>query len=132
MAHEMRGFSNRFDRLSRWLSGSVRYVCPGTRRYTIGRCAAGRCVHDAESCPGSRSLGICPSFWAGTADGRASLIIHEAIHALFRYRGHPTSTTRGRGRNPGCYQGFVDEIYNTGSLPGECNAIMHLSPIVIP
>jgi Domain of unknown function (DUF4157) len=132
MAHEMQVFSERFERLHRWLSGSIRYVCPGTGIYTIPGCRSQRCTADAESCPGSRTIGICPTFWTGSDGGRASLLIHEAIHALLRYGGHPTASVSGRGRNPGCYQGFVDTIYNTGSGPGQCNAIVHLPPVVIP
>lgn len=133
MAHEMRVLSRRFNRIYQWFGNQIRYVCPGTRRYRIPGCAAGRCRADAETCPGSRVFGICPGFWTGTSDGgRASLLIHEAIHALYRFRGHPTSTARGRARNPGCYQGFVDTIYNTGATPGQCNAVMHFAPFVIP
>ncbi len=134
MAHEMRGFSNRFARLARWLSGPVHYICPGNRVYRIGSCASARCTAVAQSCPGSRRIGLCPSFWTftGTNDGKANVIIHEAIHALFRYRGHSDATTRRRGRNPGCYEGFVDDIYNTGSPPTQCSSILHLPPVVIP
>jgi hypothetical protein len=125
MAHEMQGFSERFERLHGWLSGSIRYVCPGTGTYTIPGCRSGRCTDDAQSCPGSRTIGICPTFWdpGKTDGGRASLLIHEAIHALYKYGGHPTASASGRGRNPGCYQGFVDTIYNTGALPAQCSAI---------
>lgn len=120
--HEMGVLSDRFERLHRWLSRDIRYVCPGTSVYTIPGCAAGRCTNDAQSCStGARRFGICPTFWIGTTDdGRASLLIHEAIHARFGFPGHPTSTPAGRARNPGCYQGFVDTIYNTGALPTDC------------
>ena len=126
MAHEMQGFSERFERLHGWLLGSISYVCPGTGTYTIPGCASARCTDDAQSCPGSRTIGICSTFWnpGNTDEARASLLIHEAIHALYKYRGHPTASARGRGRNPACYQGFVDRIYNTGSQPDkQCTPI---------
>lgn len=113
--HEMNVLSDRFERLSQWLSGNIRYLCPGTSVYTIPGCAPSRCTHDAESCPGSRRFGICPGFWGiPNDDGKASLLIHEAVHARFRFGGHPTSSLRGRGRNPNCYQGFVNQLYQTG------------------
>jgi len=122
ITHEMQTLGDRFERVYTWFTGNIRYRCPGTSSYTIPGCATGRCRADAESCPGSRTIGICPTFWP-VNDGGASLLIHEAMHALFRFQNHPTSTTAGRARNPGCYQGFVDTIYATGSQPGECTTI---------
>ncbi len=126
IAHELQTFSERFEKIYRWMSRDIRYRCPGTNRYTIPGCGSGVCRHDAEACPGSRTIAICPTFWTGaTDDGRASLLLHESIHALFKFRSHPTADVRGRSRNPYCYQGFVDTIYNTGSLPlpGRCSVI---------
>ena len=100
MAHEMRVLSNRFERVHRWLTRPIRYICPGARTYTIPGCRPRCCTAVAESCPGRRVIALCPPFWGSSFsdDGRASVIIPEAMHALFRYRRHPTASARGRAR----------------------------------
>ncbi len=129
IAHEMRVFSNRFRRIHDWLARNIRYRCPGTRRYTIPGCAAGRCAArtSAETCgpSGSRTMGICPGFWAEANDQvRAGILVHEAIHPLFHFLRHPTRNVRGRGRNPGCYEGFLSEIYSFAYSGGDCSIVV--------
>ena len=81
----------------------------------------------AQTCAaGSTTIGICPEFWnepAPTDRSQAAVLIHEAIHPLFHFRHHGTANVRVRGRNPGCYQGFVLEVFNTGLTPGDCTPI---------
>jgi hypothetical protein len=126
MAHEMQTFSNRFERIHNWLAGNVRYRCPGASAITIPGCRASRCgTRAAFACvsSGSRTVAICPPFWTVDENAQAGLIIHEAIHPLFRFLHHSTGSVGGRGRNPGCYEGFMHAIYKTGYTPGDCSAI---------
>lgn len=125
-AHEMQALSDRFEGLHRWLAGDIRYVCPGTSPSKLPGCGLTACTTQAWSCPGARAFSICPSFWGATSDaGLASLLIHESIHTSLRLRSHPSATVRDRGINSACYQGFVDQLYNTGSspLPSQCTPL---------
>lgn len=126
--HEMQTLSDRFARIARWLSQNIHYRCPGTASYTIPGCSPGPCgTRAAQTCRlGSRTIGICPRFWLEPAPqdrAQAALLIHEAMHPLFHVHAHSTASLPGRGRNPGCYQGFVLDIYNTGLIPGDCTII---------
>jgi len=123
--HELMTLSDRFKRIHGWLAQDIRYRCPGTGSYTIPGCSAGPCGSKAaQTCPtGSRTVGICPNFWVEPAPqdrAQAALLIHEAIHPLFHFRHHVTASVSGRGRNPGCYQGFIHAIFHTGLLPADC------------
>jgi hypothetical protein len=128
-ADEMSGFDTRFARADQWLSGSIRYLCPGTRRFTIPGCTPGRCGgSEAVSCPtGTRMIVVCPAFWnVGSEKGRASIIAHEALHARLRLGGHPAAR---RERNPACYDGFLRQVFNvTDVVDAQCSAIVRPSP----
>ena len=128
MAYEMQVLSNRFERIHRWLARDIRYRCPGTSKFTIpGGCRNVTCgTSGAATCPtGSRTIAICPKFWSKkqNRDLQAGYLIHEAIHPLFDFRDHSTANLRGRGRNPGCYQGFIYSIFSPNLLPGDCRVI---------
>lgn len=123
--HELATLSERFQRIHDWLAGDIRYRCPGTGSYTIPGCDPGPCGSAAaQTCPtGSRTIGICPNFWVEPAPqdrAQAADLIHEAIHPLFHYRAHGMTTVAQRGRNPGCYQGFLHALFDTGLIPGDC------------
>jgi len=123
--HELMTLSDRFKRIHDWLARDIRYRCPGTSSYTIPGCSAGPCGSSAaQTCPtGSRTVGICPNFWVEPAPqdrSQAAVLIHEAIHPLFHFSAHSTASVSGRGRNPGCYQGFVHAIFDTGLVPADC------------
>ncbi|HKI06187.1 MAG TPA: hypothetical protein VKK31_29690 [Thermoanaerobaculia bacterium] len=125
-AHEMGELAERFGKLHQWLASDIRYVCPGTGPSKIPGCAPKSCTTEAWSCPGARAISICPKFWAVKKDdGLASLLVHESVHTGLRFRQHSMADARGRGSNSACYQGFVDEIYKTGSRPlsSQCTPI---------
>ena len=114
MQAEMLSLSDRFRSLHTFLAGPIRYRCPGTSSYTIPGCAAGPCkaTASAESCPGSRHLGICPPFWTDVnVDNRAATIIHESVHMRLHFTGHTEGNEAQRGRNPECYAAFVADVY---------------------
>lgn len=126
--HEMQTLSERFSRIAGWLAQDIHYRCPGTSAYTLPGCATGHCGNKAaQTCHlGSHTVGICPNFWLEPAPqdmSQAALLIHETIHPLFHYQFHSTASAAGRGRNPGCYQGFVLSIYNTGLIPADCTSL---------
>lgn len=126
IAHELQTLSDRFRSIHNWLAGNVRYRCPGIARITIPGCATGTCgPSGAFTCgaSGSRHVAICPSFWNFDAEAQAGMIVHEAIHPLFHFLHHGTGSRAGRGRNPGCYEGFIHEIFGTGWNPGDCTPI---------
>jgi Domain of unknown function (DUF4157) len=128
-AHEMKGFDTRFSRVDQWLSGSIRYLCPGTRRFTILGCTPARCGgSEAVSCPtGTRMIVVCPAFWnVGSEKGRGSIIAHEAMHARLRFGGHPAGR---RERNPACYDGFLRQVFQvTDVADAQCTAIVRPGP----
>lgn len=126
--HEMETLATRFRQLSQWLGRDIRYRCTGAGSFTIPGCGAASCgTRAAQACTGgARVIRICPPFWTEPAPqdrAQAALLIHEAVHARFGFRLHGTATAAGRGRNPGCYQGFVLDVFGTGVTPGDCTAI---------
>jgi hypothetical protein len=127
MRHEMTVLSDRFRRIHGWLAGNVRYRCPGTASITIGTCASPCGTKAAMTCDdGTRAVAVCPEFWNEPDPqdrSQAALLIHEAIHPLFHFRPHSTVDPARRGRNPGCYQGFVLEIFQTGLVPADCKPL---------
>jgi hypothetical protein len=123
--HELVTLSERFKRIHDWLARDIRYRCPGVATFTIPGCRPGRCgTKAALTCSeGSRTVGVCPGFWTVPAPqdrAQAGVLIHEAIHPLFHVQAHSTATVGGRGRNPGCFEGFVHAIFDTGLVPGDC------------
>jgi hypothetical protein len=129
VANEMQVLSNRFESIHNWLGSNIHYRCLGTGgSFTIPGCEAGRCTAQAAfTCPGgSHIVAVCPGFWVEPTPrdrAQAAVLIHEAIHPLFHFSAHSTATVAGRGRNPGCYQGFAHSIFNTNLLPGDCTMI---------
>lgn len=117
IAHEMDVVSGRFETLEKWFSGSIKYLCPGTSAFTIPGCGRAKCTRPAHACPGSRTIAVCPDFWTSPVPeaAKATLLVHEALHAAFKFRTHPTATPKERGRNPYCYQGFLNEELATGA-----------------
>ncbi|WP_171175005.1 DUF4157 domain-containing protein [Ruegeria sp. HKCCD8929] len=120
--HEMARVSTNYERIAKWFGGNVRYRCPGTKSYAIPGCAAGPCGSSyAESCPGSRHMGICPNFWTmPSEDARAATLVHEAVHARLKYSGHSTRTLNRRIRNPECYEAVVSDIYGLNLTTFTC------------
>jgi hypothetical protein len=122
IAHEMEGLAARYTKISKWFDGNIRYRCPGTKSYTIPGCAPGPCGSNfAESCPGSRIMGICPAYWDfSNADSRAATLVHEAVHARLKYRGHSVASLNRRIRNPQCYEAVVSDVYGLGLTSFDC------------
>ena len=113
IADELDSVSDNFSRIGRWFEGSIRYRCPGTSTYKIPGCADAKCgTNLAQSCPGSRTMGVCPGFWnMSSDDSRAAVLIHEAVHARLRFRGHSTANLNRRIRNPECYEAVVSDVH---------------------
>ncbi|MEX0348078.1 MAG: DUF4157 domain-containing protein [Paracoccaceae bacterium] len=120
--HELGRVSTNYARIAKWFEGNVRYRCPGTKSYTIPGCASGPCgAAYAESCPGSRQMGICPDFWTMPSDdSRAATLIHEAVHARLKYKKHSTSSLHRRIRNPECYEAVVSDVYGLKLSTFDC------------
>jgi hypothetical protein len=118
MSEEMLSLSQRFEQLHRFLSGSIRYRCPGTSSITLAGCAPARCrtTSLAMSCPGGRQIAICPAFWPhpmmATVDQRGGNMIHEAVHMRFGFGPHGLANVNQRGRNAECHAAFVADVYN--------------------
>jgi hypothetical protein len=116
MREEMLSLSTRYRQLNEFLSGPIRYRCPGVSSVTLPGCAAARCrTSIAFSCPGGRQIAICPAFWTHpdmqTVDQRGGNMIHEAVHMRLRFRGHGLANANQRGRNAECYAAFVADVY---------------------
>ena len=127
ITHEMQVLSNQFYKSYKWLQGNVRYICPGTHSFKLpggckDKCKAG---YGAISCPGGRTIAICPDFWSGNNKGLPSLLIHESLHARSKRFSKHSKSIKKRIWNTACYQGFVDKIFNTGSSPlsKQCTAL---------
>lgn len=122
ISHEMNRLSDDYRKIAKWFDGNIRYRCPGKTSVTIPGCAADKCgTAIAMSCPGSRTMGICAAFWGQASDdARAATLVHEAVHARLRYRGHRTATLDQRIRNPECYEAIVSDIYGLGLTSFNC------------
>ncbi|BCH26324.1 eCIS core domain-containing protein [Mesorhizobium sp. L-8-3] len=116
MREEMLSLSDRFRQLHDFLSGPIRYRCPGTSAFTLPGCASARCGGSiALSCPGGRQIAICPTFWTfplmQTVDQRGGNMIHESVHMRLGFRGHGLANANQRGRNPECHAAIVADVY---------------------
>ena len=116
MREEMLTLSRRFQTLHSFLSGQIRYRCPGTSGFTLPGCSSITCGGSiAFSCPGGRQIAICPTFWnfplMQTVDQRGGNMIHESVHMRLGFRPHNLGTVDQRGRNPECHAAFVADIY---------------------
>jgi Domain of unknown function (DUF4157) len=122
VSHELDAVSENYRKIAKWFEGDVRYRCPGTASYTIPGCAEAKCgTAFAQSCPGSRTMGVCPAFWSMVSDdSRAATLIHEAVHARLGFRGHKTATLDNRIRNPECYEAVVSDVYGLGLASFNC------------
>lgn len=120
--HEMGRLSDDYRKVAEWFGGKVRYRCPGKASITIPGCAAAKCgAKIAMSCPGSRTLAICPAFWGQASDdARAATLVHEAVHARLGYRKHGTATLDQRIRNPECYEAVISDTYGLGLTSFAC------------
>lgn len=130
-AAEMQFLSNRSQRISEFLDGSIDFTCAGTERYRVGNCATGRCGTTAVmgSCPdrSGRDIAVCQNFWTGfpSIDQKAIGMIHEAMHMLFHLRRDfdtsPYADTTARRRiEPECYASLIADIYNIAPLDPSC------------
>lgn len=116
MEGEMLSLADRFKKLHDFLSGPIRYRCPGTSSVTLPGCAASTCGGSiAFSCPGGRQIAICPTFWSfplmQTVDQRGGNMIHESVHMRLGFRPHQIGSVDQRGRNPECHAAFVADVY---------------------
>ncbi|MGD9535599.1 MAG: DUF4157 domain-containing protein [Alphaproteobacteria bacterium] len=127
IASEMRFFSARFNLLHRFFSDPVQYRCPGTAAFTLGGCQTTPCGTSlAQSCrEGAPStIAICPAFWTSalnqSADQRAAVLLHEAVHIVFNAAGHGHANASQRLRNPNCYEAFVADVYGFPAILDDC------------
>jgi hypothetical protein len=127
---EMLFLSRRYERLHRFITGNIRYRCPGTSAITLPGCASFRCgaTTYAFSCPGGRQLAVCPFFWTdplmASVDQRGGNIIHESVHMNLRFSNHGKATPAQRGRNSECYTAFVADVYGFPSNDQtDCTAV---------
>ncbi|MDB5718914.1 MAG: hypothetical protein JWM38_2341, partial [Sphingomonas bacterium] len=117
MRGELLSLSNRFKTLSTFLSGQIRYRCPGAGAATLPGCASAHCGGAiAFSCPGGNQIALCPTFWTfplmQTADQRGANMIHESVHMRLGFAPHNRVTANQRGQNPECHAAIVADIYN--------------------
>lgn len=128
---ELAFLSRRFEQLDAYISGPIRYRCPGRRRVTFGGCTD-RCAADdlAISCAPTdgRTLVVCPAFWSdplmGSVDQRAGTIIHEGVHMRFNVERHGHANANQRGRNAECYEAFVADLYGFDAEVDDCPEAM--------
>ncbi len=124
---EMVTLSKRFKRLHNFLKRLLRYRCrPVGRWLAIGGCRD-RCVANdfAWTCiPNDRrDIAICPDFWEKGPDQKAGVLIHEAVHMLYNFRRHPSTTLTQRQRNPECYTSYAADLYNFTPIDPKCPVI---------
>ncbi|MET0576357.1 MAG: DUF4157 domain-containing protein [Mesorhizobium sp.] len=113
-AAEMLFLSERFKGLNTFLSGNIRYRCPGTSRVTIGGCFDRCGANDfAWSCTPTdgRAIAICQGYWPLSGPQRAGAIVHESVHMRLNFGGHGSANANQRGRNPECYTSLILDLY---------------------
>ncbi|MCP1375230.1 eCIS core domain-containing protein [Dyella lutea] len=121
MGEELGILSRRFALVARLYSQPMNYVCVDRAGVRFGGCESGACTGrnggDAWSCAGSGVVFLCPSFWSAyDSDGRAGILMHEALHVNFE--GVGDETLRGPGRNfkiAGCYEAISNEVLGINS-----------------
>jgi uncharacterized protein DUF4157 len=113
-AAEMLFLSDRLKRQHAFLSGNIRYRCPGTARITVGGCTD-RCDTDtlAWTCTpqDARTIAICQGFWGLSGPQRAGAIVHESVHMRLDFIPHGSANLGQRGRNPECYTSMILDLY---------------------
>lgn len=116
--------AGRFERVARFFRGNLDYDCPGTSLFTISGCTSSRCQPNTGmvTCPtGTRRMIVCAAFWNSANDSqRAGMLVHEAMHILFRFRNHNAGTGGQRRANPECYTSFLADIYNFSVWDTRC------------
>jgi hypothetical protein len=129
---EMQFLSNRFQRISNFLSGNIHFICTGTSRTEIGECNH-RCGANTvlASCPAGHGneMAVCSGFWnILSVDLRAIGMIHEVSHMLYGFGDRDTApyaqTDRQRRREPECYASLVADIYGSTPFDPSCPVIV--------
>ena len=125
-AAEMESLSERFEKINKRLSGSIRYRCPGNKKIKVGGCHD-RCEGDfAWNCaPSSRStMVLCEPFWTNaqmnTAQQKGANIVHEGSHLQYSLPDHKHDTVQQRGQNSECYEAMVADVYGFTAEVDDC------------
>jgi len=119
-AAEMSFLSDRFRGLHTFLSGAIRYRCPGNATITVGGCTDRCGANDfAWTCVpnDARTIAICPGYWGLTAEQQAGAIVHEAVHMRLNFAAHSAGGANQRGRNPECYTSLILDLYRQDARP---------------
>jgi len=134
IVRELNKLSDRFKRVGNFLSGTIHFVCSGTNTITVGNCThtCGTNAMAASCATGThgRRIAICSGFWAlASKEQRGAVIIHEAMHMLFRFGDRDiapfANTPRRRAREPECYAGLAGDVYGASTGDPSCPKIAH-------
>ena len=70
------------------------------------------------------TIAICPAFWthalSQSADQRAAVLLHEAVHLVFNAEGHAHANGPQRLRNPTCFEAFIADVYGFPAILDDC------------
>jgi hypothetical protein len=114
----MLSLAARFKTLHTYLSGNIRYRCPGTAVFNLGGCTSLRCRPNdwAWSCTPTdgRAVAMCQGYWGLSAAQRAAVIVHESVHMRLDFNAENSGNLRQRGTNAECYASLILDLYGEG------------------
>lgn len=127
---ELEVLSARFQRVADFFLNTISYFCRANGTpFTMPPCGSATCrpgeafAYDCTN--GPRRISLCPDFWRedrGLEDG-ALTMIHEAVHMIFDFQRHPSTTAAQRGRNPSCYDNFIADLLGYPTSSGRCEPV---------